>query len=173
MERLRNNRNEFRKYQNVQNSTWSNIVNSVVLVVFSVAFWLEQICHASWPIWSTNQIWVLTRHQYEISPLVSQTSTSEWSFEHPVVFIWSIFNNYSTSAHWIWSGYNHLISNKPEWNNCFIKTPTNYREFSPTSFVKTTNFQQTRTVTIFGAWYNGSCNRALELHYPKIQFFLK
>ena len=33
-----------------------------------------------------------------------------------------IINNYSTSARWIWGdGYNHLISNKREWNNCFIK----------------------------------------------------
>ena len=32
-----------------------------------------------------------------------------------------IINNYSTSARWIWFGYNHLISNKSEWNNCFIK----------------------------------------------------
>ena len=63
-----------------------------------------------------------------------------------------IFNNYSTSSGWIWVGYNHLISNKREWNNCFIKTPTKYREFFPTLFVKTTdfqlvfNFEQTRTV---------------------------
>ena len=27
-------------------------------------------------------------------------------------------------------GYVHLISNKREWNNCGIKTPTKYREFS-------------------------------------------
>ena len=37
-----------------------------------------------------------------------------------------------------------------------IKTPTKYREFSPTLFLKTVdfqlafNFEQTRTVTIFG-----------------------
>ena len=53
-------------------------------------------------------------------------------------------------------GYNHLISKKREWNNCFIKKPTKYREFFPTLFVKTTdfqlvfNFEHTRTVTIFG-----------------------
>ena len=46
---------------------------------------------------------------------------------------WIIINNYSTSTGWIWGdrysqrgakrrvGYNHLISNKREWNNCFIK----------------------------------------------------
>ena len=32
-----------------------------------------------------------------------------------------LINNYSTSARWIWVGYNHLISNKREWNNCFVK----------------------------------------------------
>ena len=40
-----------------------------------------------------------------------------------------------------------------------LKTPTKYREFFPTLFVKTTdfqlvfNFEQTRTVTIFGEHY--------------------
>ena len=43
-----------------------------------------------------------------------------------------LFNNYSMSPRWIWSdkitnervarvGYNHFISNKGEWNNCFSK----------------------------------------------------
>ena len=43
-----------------------------------------------------------------------------------------IYNNYSMSPSWIWSdkitnervarvGYNHFISNKGEWNNCFSK----------------------------------------------------
>ena len=31
------------------------------------------------------------------------------------------FNNYPTSVHWIWLGYNHLISNKRKWNNGSIK----------------------------------------------------
>ena len=38
---------------------------------------------------------------------------------------------------WRWVGYNHLISNKYEWNNCFIK---NAHKIS-TLFVKTTDFQ--------------------------------
>ena len=64
----------------------------------------------------------------------------------------------------------------------FLKTPTKYREFFPTLFVKTTsfsacfNFEQTRTVTIFGE--HGSYTmmakpiRALELHYQMIQFLI-
>ena len=36
--------------------------------------WLNQISHAARPIRSTTQIWVVTRHQYGISELVSQTS---------------------------------------------------------------------------------------------------
>ena len=34
-----------------------------------------------------------------------------------------LFNNYSTSARWIRASLAiyHLISNKREWNNCFIK----------------------------------------------------
>ena len=49
-----------------------------------------------------------------------------WSMYQP------INNNYSMSPNWIWSdkitnervarvGYNHFISNKGEWNNCFNK----------------------------------------------------
>ena len=65
-----------------------------------------------------------------------------------------------------------------------LKTPKN-REFVPTLFVKTTdfqlvfNFEQTRTVTIFGE--NGIMThilimakpiRALELRYPMIQLLI-
>ena len=38
-------------------------------------------------------------------------------------------------------GYNHHISNKRKWNNCFFKKLTKYREFFPTLFVKATNFE--------------------------------
>ena len=40
----------------------------------SASDWLNQISHAARPIRSTTQIWVVTRHQYGISTLVSQTS---------------------------------------------------------------------------------------------------
>ena len=64
--------------------------------------------------------------------------------------------------------------------------PTIYQELFPTLFVETTdfqlvfNFEQTRTATIniWRAWYNGSYTmmakpiRALELHYPMIQFLI-
>ena len=40
----------------------------------SASDWLNQISHAARPIRSTTQIWVVTRHQYGISALVSQTS---------------------------------------------------------------------------------------------------
>ena len=40
----------------------------------SASDWLNQIYHAARPIRSTTQIWVVTRHQYGISALVSQTS---------------------------------------------------------------------------------------------------
>ena len=82
--------------------------------------------------------------------------------------------------------YNHLISNKREWNNCFIKNAHKVlQKFFPTIFVKTTDFQlvldfeQTRIVTIFGVHgikgpYNMMAKRirALELLYPLIQFFI-
>ena len=48
----------------------------------SASGWLNQISHAARPIRSTTQIWVVTRHQYGISALVSQTS---FGGELPVV----------------------------------------------------------------------------------------
>ena len=39
----------------------------------SASDWLNQISHAARPIRSTTQIWVVTRHQYGISVLISQT----------------------------------------------------------------------------------------------------
>ena len=36
--------------------------------------WLKQVSQAARPIRSTTQIWVVTRHQYGISALASQTS---------------------------------------------------------------------------------------------------
>ena len=64
--------------------------------------------------------------------------------------------------------------------------PTKYQEIFPTLLVKTTdfqlvfNFEQMRTYSyhIWRAWYNGSytmmakSTRALELHYPMIQFLI-
>ena len=36
--------------------------------------WFNEISHAAQPIRNTNQIWVVTRHQYGISALLSLTS---------------------------------------------------------------------------------------------------
>ena len=41
----------------------------------SASDWLNQNSHAARPIRSTTQIWVVTRHQYGIFALVSQTSS--------------------------------------------------------------------------------------------------
>ena len=40
----------------------------------SASDWLNQISHAARPTRNTTQIWEVTRHQYRISALVSQTS---------------------------------------------------------------------------------------------------
>ena len=40
----------------------------------SASDWLNQISHTARPIRSTTQVWIVTRHQYGISALVSQTS---------------------------------------------------------------------------------------------------
>ena len=53
--------------------------NSIVMTrqypdLGSASDWLNRISQAARPIRSTTQIWVLTRHQYGISTLISQTS---------------------------------------------------------------------------------------------------
>ena len=56
-----------------------------------------------------------------------------------------------------------------------LQAPTKYREFFPTLFVKTTDFQLV-FLDIWRVWYNGSYTmmakpiRDLELHYPMIHF---
>ena len=82
----------------------------------------------------------------------------------------------------IWVGYNHLISNKPEWNNCFIKNAHKKSKILPEFMFKNSRFSacyffvlaDTYIYQIWRAWYNGSCTlmakpmRALELHYSMI-----
>ena len=52
--------------------------------------------------------------------------------------------------------YNHLISNKREWNNCFIRNAHKISRILPDFLCKNNdfqgvfNFEQTRTVTMFG-----------------------
>ena len=68
-------------------------------------------------------------------------------------------------------GYNHLISNKREWNNCFTKNNQEillYQEQPEDNLM----------VAISRAWYNGSYTMAakpfksLELHYTMVQFLI-
>ena len=71
-------------------------------------------------------------------------------------------------------GYNHLISNKGERNNCFIK---NNQELllDFVDFVLKERPEDNIMVAIPWAWYNGSYTMAakpiksLELHYTMIQ----
>ena len=74
-------------------------------------------------------------------------------------------------------GYNHLISNKREWNNCFIK---NNKEIllNLADFALQEQLEVNLMVAISRAWYNGSYTMAakpiksLELYYTMIQFLI-
>ena len=51
---------------------WNGGRNSILMTrhypgLGSACDWLNQISHAVWPIRSTSQVWVVTRHQYGIS----------------------------------------------------------------------------------------------------------
>ena len=73
-----------------------------------------------------------------------------------------LFNNYSTSARWIRVGYNHLISNKREWNNCFIKNAHKISRILLALICKNNRFSACFSFwadaysSIFAAWFNGS-----------------
>ena len=74
-------------------------------------------------------------------------------------------------------GFNHLISNKHEWNNCFIK---NHQQIL-LDFADFTWLEQSEgnlMDAISRVWYNGSYTiaakpiKTLELHYTMIQFLI-
>ena len=61
--------------------------------------WLNQNSHAARPIKSTTQIWLVTRHQYGISALVSQTSFGGET-------------SGSVAKFWLFSQANHPLSSR-------------------------------------------------------------
>ena len=75
-------------------------------------------------------------------------------------------------------GYNHLISNKRKWNNCFIK---NNREIllDLNDFAVQERPEGNLMVAISRPWYNCSYTMAakpiksLELHYTMMQFLIE
>ena len=78
-------------------------------------------------------------------------------------------------AEWgIWVGYNHLISNKYVWNNCFVKNAHKMSRILPEFICKNNRFSAAYSCHIWRAWYNGSYTimakpiRASELRIMKI-----
>ena len=74
-------------------------------------------------------------------------------------------------------GYNNLISNKREWNNCFIKNHQQILlEFA--NFAWLDQPEGNLMDAISRVWYNGSYAiaakpiKTLELHYTMIQFLI-
>ena len=82
-------------------------------------------------------IWRLTKAECSLT-CSSTVAEKNWHFDHvpylgiPKYFRFWLYNSYSMSPSSIWSdkitnervarvGYNHFISNKGEWNNCFSK----------------------------------------------------
>ena len=74
-------------------------------------------------------------------------------------------------------GYNHLISNKREWNNCFIKNhQQTLLDFADFAWIEQPEGNLMDTIS--RVWYNGSYTiaakpiKTLELHYTMIQFLI-
>ena len=77
----------------------------------SASDWLNQISHAARPIKSTTQIWVVTRHQYGISALVSQTSFGGET-------------SGSVAKCWLFSQANHQLSSSSLVLNLVLNFPS-------------------------------------------------
>ena len=97
--------------------------------------------------------------------LVTWWALSQWKRKKNLhqTIINNIINHYSTSAHWIWVGYNHLISNKRKWNKRFIKNAHKTSRILPEFICKNNQF----SYTMMAKWI-----RALELHYARIPFLI-
>ena len=74
-------------------------------------------------------------------------------------------------------GFNHLISNKREWNNCFIKNHQQILlDFADSAWLEQP--ESNLMDAISRVWYNGSYTIAAkpiktpELHYTMIQFLI-
>ena len=74
-------------------------------------------------------------------------------------------------------GYNHLISNKREWSNCFIKNHQQILlDFADFAWLEQTEGNLMDAIS--RVWYNGSYTiaakpiKTLELHYTMIQFLI-
>ena len=104
-------------------------------------------------------MFVSSRTRYALhNTVVIKWQQQQQQQQQPVIYFSRhiIFNNYSTSVRWTWVGYNHLISNKCEWNNCFVKNAHKISWILPHFICKNNrfsawfNFEQKRSVTIFG-----------------------
>ena len=72
----------------------------------------------------------------ELSRALFPTTFFEIAVYYDIVSI----DNYSTSARWTWVGYNHLISNKREWNNCFVRNALKISRILPNFICKNNRF---------------------------------
>ena len=84
---------------------------------------------------------------------------------------------YSQGGATLLIGYNHLISNKLKWNNCFIKNNQDIL-LDLTDFALQEQTEDNLIVAISWAWFNGSYTVAkpvkyLKLHYTRILFLIK
>ena len=79
-------------------------------------------------------------------------------------------NSQRSTWHWVdcWVGYDHLISNKRKWNNCFIKNNQEIWLGVP-DFALQEQPEDNLMVTISRAWYNGSHTMAAKpIKIPEI-----
>ena len=131
--------------------------------------WKSCICvrnngqpHRPQIIWTSWQTWISIVIP---APFVTLASFAPLVMNSEYLFS-IIINNYSKSARWIWDGYDHLVSNKCEWNIfCFIKNTHKISRILPYFIWKNNQFSacfqfwvDAYSYPIWKAWYNGSYN---------------
>ena len=89
---------------------------------FAVHHLYHLVCHGAFTVvWFGNDLLDANHNVQRPANGKRRKSQVMWPSLHRYhAFSPPLINNYSKSARWIWVGYNHLISNKREWNNRFL-----------------------------------------------------
>ena len=117
------------------------VFQSMSFSLLLISFFLE--LNVQFPFLSFSFVFVLALFVFFLQFFLSWERQGWTSFALYLDIIISrhcIFNNYSTSMRWIGVGYNHLISNKSEWHNCFIKNAHKISRILPNVICKNNRF---------------------------------
>ena len=149
---------------------WNGGRNSILMTrhypgLGSACDWLNQISHAVWPIRSTTQVWVVTRHQYGISAVFYRlpplwASASRYLLTTRVLFypIWSYWSHLKYKLGQVpkSTSFDRVVASRPGWdlsNYCTVPYIIRAKLYSPgLPFVKGAMDFITREEALSKAW---------------------